>query len=125
MLNQIKEALEEAFDIPIYYGTSAEATGKNVYDYVVFWRDRMSLKAGSKGDYTDYYSVALVRKNFIPEDEKTKVLDVLRDIPGIKETGEVNFDYLVQPGTKLALEVAEYHFISARKRLTPPEVTDE
>ncbi|MCD8208670.1 MAG: hypothetical protein LUD72_12085 [Bacteroidales bacterium] len=117
MLDEIKAALEQGFDIPIYYGTSAEASGQAIYDYIVFWRESMDWKVNSKGDYTEHYKVALVRQNFIPEDEQTKVIDTLRGIPGLKETGNVAFDYMTMPGTALAMEVAEYEFIAARKRL--------
>lgn len=116
MLDDIKNALEANFDIPVYYGTSAEATGTVVYDYIVFWREQINWHVTSKGDYTEYYKVALVRQNFIPEDEETKVIDVLRKIPGLKEDGNISYSYLTKPSTALAMEVAEYSFIAARKR---------
>ncbi len=125
MLNQIKEALENAFDIPVYYGSSLKASGKRIFDYIVFWREKTTWKVNSKGDYTDYYTVALVRQDYIPEDEKTAILDVLRNLPGLKENGDIEYDYLTQPDTKLALEVARYHFIAARKRLPAKEIEDE
>lgn len=119
MLDQIKAALEAAFDLPVYYGTSAEASGHAVYDYIVFWRDRVAWKVGSRGDYTNYYTVALVRQNYIPEEETLTILDALRDIPGLKETSDgITYSYLTKPGTALALEVAEYHFLEAKKRVS-------
>ena len=126
MLDAIKEALENAFDIPVYYGTSAPATGKNIYDYIVFWRNRTHWNGNKKADPSCYYTVALVRQNFIPEDEETKAFDVLRDIPGLKEASDsdVSFDFLTKPGTELALEVATYQFVAPRKRLPAPEVSE-
>ncbi|MCD8152046.1 MAG: hypothetical protein LUD71_03020 [Clostridiales bacterium] len=126
MLNQIKEALEAAFDIPVFYGTSAPATGKNITNYIVFWREKTHWNGSKKADPSCYYTVALVRENFIPEDEETKVFDVLRDISGLKEASneDVSFDFLVQPETKLFLEVATYHFVAPRKRLPAPEVSE-
>ncbi|MCD7856842.1 MAG: hypothetical protein LUG55_03410 [Clostridiales bacterium] len=119
MLDQIEEALKAAFDLPVYYGTSAEATGSAVYDYIVFWRDKATWKSGSKGDYTNHCTVALVRQNFIPEEETLTVIDALRDIPGLRETGDgITYSCLTKPGTALALEVAEYHFFEARKRVS-------
>ncbi|MCD8198244.1 MAG: hypothetical protein LUE24_13950 [Lachnospiraceae bacterium] len=121
MLNQIKEALQEAFpDLPVFYGSASKATGKKIYDYLVFWRERAAWKPGSRGDPAMHYTVAYVRQDFIPEDDETKVRDALDAITGLKATDEVSFDYLTQPGTSLALEVAEYHFVAPRKRLTPP-----
>lgn len=126
MLNEITAALEKAFpELPVYYGSSAEATGKKIYDYIVFYRERMSWKNGSMGDPSVYYKVALVHQNYIPEDEQTTVIDALRGIPGLKESGDVSFDYMTQPGTQLALEAAIYTFVAARKRLPARVVTSD
>lgn len=122
MLDQIKKALESNFDIPVYYGTSAEASGQRIYDYIVFWRDRISWKTTSRGDTVEHYKVSLVRQNFIPEDETTKVIDALRPIQGLKESGDIEMDYLYQPGTALALEVATYSFVVANKNVSGSRV---
>lgn len=121
MLDQIKKALEKAFDIPVCFGTNIELDGQNAWDYIVFWREKTKWKVNSRGDYTDYYTVALVMKDYIPEDDTTKVLDALREIAGLKENGDIEYSYMVKPGTKATMEIAEYHFISARKRIVVKE----
>ena len=115
MLNKIRDKLQE-LDDNVFYGAAKdnEAT-KNVWNYIVFGRDKMEPKE-NKTSFTYYFDVVIVREEYIPEDLIEQVIAKveacglrLADTPPEFEYKKKNDDTVV--------EILVIHFYKAGKRM--------
>lgn len=116
MLNTIKNKLEELEgSIPIYYGMVDESQNDAVWDYIVFFRNKTTPNS-SKTAYSYTFTVAIIKENYIPEGLEMSVVDKLLEIPGVKQAGDISFDYTKKGSTNTIVEVARMDFVWARKK---------
>lgn len=110
ILNNIKEKLLEV-DPVVYYGAVNKDRRESLWDYIVF--DRKVVKPSTnRTGYSYYFSVHIVRENFIPEGEELAVIEKMLEIPGMKLAGtDMTFTYTVKPGTETVVEMLSIDFV--------------
>lgn len=115
LLNDIKTKLEE-IDPCVYYGLmTKDPEDVPIWDYIVFNRTKLK-HAQDKNGFGDVFEVHIVRENFIPEGLDAEVIAKMREIPGVRLTGdEGQFDYLRKPNTDHVVEMLTLTFVRARK----------
>ena len=110
ILNDIKEKLLEVDPI-VYYGAVNKDRKEHIWDYIVFERKVMKPNANQTG-YSYYFSVHIIRENFIPEGIDLAVINKMREIPGMKLVGEdMAYTYTVKPGTETVIEMLSIDFV--------------
>ena len=116
MRDKIKNVLLE-IDSNLYYGMVPENEDIAVWNYLVFGKKKLK-KAGTNGiDITDYYSVTIVREDFIPDELVLEVIDKMTSIPGIRlADGDCNYEYTTKGNTNLIVEVLSIYFSKSLKR---------
>lgn len=114
ILNQIKEKLLE-IDPRVYYGKVDDAIREERWDYIVF--DRKKIRANeNKTSYSCYYSVHIVRENFVPEGIEKEVINKMCELPGMRMSGsDLTFDYTSKPNTNETVEMLSIEFVKAIK----------
>lgn len=114
MLNKIKEALEQLDVGPVQYGRVRNAP--DLWNYVVFARDKLSRSGTSKTDFNRYYKVALVHEDFIPEGMEIEALKKLEEIPGLKQANiDIEYDYMIKKNSDTVVEMAVITFTEVLK----------
>lgn len=117
VLNDVKDALEALFpDEPVDYGMATSVREKDLWDYVVF--NRETIRTSDRQGYTDRVNVAIVREEYVPQDDIDAVIAALSAIPGVRldTTKDIAFAYLAKPGSNAVVEMAELPFLRARKK---------
>ena len=114
MLEQIREKLE-ALDRAVFYGKAPENIEKG-WNYSVFFRVKDAISATKQGK-SAYFLIAIVRENYIPEGLCEEFQKKLKEIPGLKIVGDVNYDYTMKPNTGMVVEAATFQVVKARKEL--------
>lgn len=105
MLNEIREVLEGLNIGPVQYGRVTD--NPELWNYVVFGRDRMSRSGTSKVDYNRYYTVVIVHEDYIPEGMEVEVMKALNDIKGLKvATEDIQYDYMIKNKSGIVVEAA-------------------
>lgn len=114
ILNEIKEKLLE-IDPNVYYGMVDRAIRESKWDYIVF--DRRRIKPSeNKLSHSCYYSVHIVRENFVPEGLEKEVIDKMCEIPGMRLAGsDLSFEYASKPNTNETVEMLSIEFVKAIK----------
>lgn len=115
LLNDVKEKLEE-LDPNVYYGLmTREPKDVPVWDYIVF--NRTKLRHGQdKNSLGDVFEVHIIREEFIPEGLDAAVLAKMREIPGVRPTGDDgSYNYMQKPNTDTVVEMLTLTFVRARK----------
>lgn len=114
ILETIKEKLQE-IDPNVFYGMVDDSMRETVWDYTVF--NRKITKPGSeRTGYSHYFSVNIVRENFIPEGLDLAVIDKMREIPGMKLAGtDMVYEYTMKPNTNIVVELLSIDFVKAVK----------
>lgn len=118
ILDDIKQALEALFpDDPVDYGMATAVRETDLWNYVVFNRDSIRSEQRLQG-FTDYVNVSIVREEYVPQDDIDAVIKALDAIPGMRldATSDIEFAYLVKPGSNAVVEMAVLPFLRARKR---------
>lgn len=111
ILNEIESKLKEV-EKAVYYGLADE---RNQWNYIVFSRKKMTRSQNKTGN-TMYYSVAIVRENYIEEGIEEKIIKKLEEIPGMKRAqNDISYSYVKKPNTNIVIEVAEIIFCKAVK----------
>ena len=112
VLNDIKEKLLE-IDPNVYYGKVDDSIRESRWDYIVF--DRRRIKPSeNKTSYSCYYTVHIVRENFVPEGLEHTVINKMCEIPGMKLAGsDLNFVYSMKPNTNEIVEMISIEFVKA------------
>lgn len=115
MHNEIKEKLEQ-IDYNIFYGLVPKGCEIEEWNYLVFGKKKLR-KSGTSGiDLTDYYSVTIVRENYIPDDLVFKIIQAMRSIPGMRlSDDECNYEYTTKGNTNLVVEILSIYFTKAKK----------
>ena len=113
-LDAISSALESV-DERVYYGMATKLPKGAPWNYTVFSREPASRSANRTG-FTDVYSVAVVREDYVPEDVLPSVIEAMERIPGMKlADSTVDYDYMAKPGTSDIVEMMVVRFSKARK----------
>ena len=82
-LENIKEKLEETFDLPVYYGMAANHPRNAPWDYIVFSRSRIR-RSQNRTSYVQGYNVAIVRENYLNDFDAIDVVEAMESLPGIR-----------------------------------------
>lgn len=113
ILSRISKALESIGPV-VFYGM-ATTLKDDLWDYIVFSR-RTLRTATNKTGYTDLYEVAIVRENYVPDEDVDAVIDAMLGIPGVKLSGsEFAYEYATKPNTNTVVEMLVLQFARARK----------
>ena len=114
ILETIKEKLQEV-DPNVFYGMVDPVMRETVWDYIVF--NRKITKPGSdRTGYSHYFTVNIVRENFIPEGFDLTVIEKMREIPGMKLAGtDMEYNYTAKPNTNTVVEMFSIDFVRAVK----------
>lgn len=110
ILNEIKEKLLEV-DPVVFYGMVDKNFNKPIWDYIVFNRKEIGIDT-NKNCYSYYFSVHIVRENFIPEGLERTVIDKMREIPGMRVSGDKPvYNYTTKPNTNVVMEMLSIDFV--------------
>lgn len=116
MLDAIKDKLLEIAS-PVFYGTADELKPTVLWNYIVFWRDRLARNENNTG-YTDYYTVAVVQENWVPDDMISSVITAIENLPGMRlARNDISFEYTRKPSTDNVIEIALITFCKNRKQV--------
>lgn len=114
ILSDIEAKLKE-LDPNVYYGMVDESQKETVWNYIVFNR-RSVRHSTNKTAASDYFDVHIIRENYIPEGLDEEVISKLRELPGVRQTGEDGtFTYVQKPNTNIVVEMLSIPFVRARK----------
>jgi len=117
LLNNIKNALEEAFNLPVHYGDLPfDPSEKEIsWDFIVFARDESGMSGTSNIDCSRSYDVAIVCENYIPEDYDIKLIKTMKSI-GLRPTKDPGgYSYTKKPNTDIIIEIYSKGFVRAYK----------
>lgn len=116
MLQKIEAKLHEVSGL-VFYGSADDIANNVLWQYTVFWRDRTTRNQNNTG-FTDYYSVAIVHENFVPDEMIYLMISKMEELPGVRlSTEDIRFDYSAKPGTNAVVEIATLTFCCSRKRV--------
>lgn len=114
---QTIEAKLSAIAEPVFYGTADEIKNGGLWNYIVFFRDKLSRNDGNTG-YTDFYTVGVVHENWVPDELISDVIDAIESIPGMRlARADIDFNYTRKPGTNAVVEIASIPFCRSRKKV--------
>lgn len=116
MLEQFEAKLREVADL-VFYGSADDVANNALWEYIVFWRDRTARNPNNTG-FTDYYSVAFVCENFVPDEKVAAIIEKIEALPGVRlANSDIEFNYTRKPSTNAVIEIATLTFSRARKRV--------
>ena len=116
MLEQFESKLREVADL-VFYGSADDVGNAALWNYIVFFRDRIARSPNNIG-YTDYYTVAIVHENWVPNEMIEEVIAKVEALPGVRlASSDINFDYSRKPSTNAVIEIATLAFSCSRKRV--------
>lgn len=92
-----------------------DAQNDAAWDYIVFFRNKTSPNS-SKTGYSYVFTVAIIKENYIPEGLDVTVVDKMLEIPGVRQSGDISFDYTKKGSTNTIIEVARMDFVWSKKR---------
>lgn len=101
-----------------FFGLADETFLKNTksLDYIVYGPAGFS-KAGTSGtDLTDYFTVAIIRENFVSDDLKQNVIRSMLSIPGIRLADkDAQSSFMKKGNTDTLVELLIITFAKARR----------
>lgn len=110
ILDAIKAKLEEV-DPVVFYGMVDDRMRETVWDYIVFNRKPTKIGANRTG-YSYYFSVNIVRENFVPEGLDLLVIEKMLEIPGMRLAGnDMEYAYTAKPNTNVVVEMLSIDFV--------------
>lgn len=116
MLQQIEAKLREVADL-VFYGSADDVANNVLWQYIVFWRER-TARNQNNNSFTDFYSVAIVHENWVPDEMISEVIEKLEQLPGVRlANSDIGFNYTFKPSTNAVIEIATLTFSRARKRV--------
>lgn len=116
MLNEIEKALKE-LDNNVYYGISTH-NEKCEWNYIVFNRKKIKPSGKNLLGFTDYYSITIVRENYIPEGFEREVIEKIEKDTMLKiADNEYMYNYLIKPNTNTVVELLTMDFVKAKRRV--------
>lgn len=116
ILQEIQNKLEE-IDPYVFYGMVDEQAITKEWNYIVFMRKGLSVGT-NKQEYSDRYTVAIIRENFIPEGLDIEVIDKMCQLQGMRlASADCQYNYTQKPNTNTVVEILTMEFVRARKRV--------
>ena len=116
MLELIESKLQEVLN-PVFYGTAGNVENIDLWNYIVFWRDS-TKRSASNTSFTDYYTVAIIHENWVPDDLIEQIITNMESIRGVRlANSDVDFNYSRKPSTDAVIEIATLMFYCPRKRV--------
>lgn len=115
--NKIYEKLTEV-DPNVFYGLATQTFLKNVSElnYIVYGNSGFNKSSTSKNDLVDYFSVAIVRENYVLDQTRQEVIKKILEIPGIRLADEkADNAYIRKGNTDILLEILTIPFAKFRK----------
>ena len=114
ILTEIKEKLLE-IDPIVFYGAVNPDKVETVWDYIVFER-KVTKPSTNQTGYSHYFTVHIIRENFIPEGLELTVIEKMKEIPGMKlSSNDMTYDYTVKPSTDAVVDMLSIDFVRAVK----------
>ena len=114
ILDDIKNKLEE-IDQNVDYGAVKRSRKETLWNYIVFNRNVMKPNQ-NKTSYSEYYSVHIVRENFIPEGLVLEVINKMLEIAGMRVAStDIQYNYTTKPSTDKVVEMASIEFVKPVK----------
>ncbi len=109
------EAKLLSVDNRVYYGLVDTNDAEKQWDYIVFSRKALRRNDNNRG-YTDRFTVAIIRENYIPEGLDITVIEKLCEIPGVRLASlDCQYQYTRKPNTNTVVELLTMEFVKARK----------
>ena len=116
MLETIEKALRGVMPL-VFYGSADDVGNAALWNYIVFFRERISQSQNKTG-FVDYYTVAIVHEDWIPNDAIEDVISAMEALPGVRlASQDVDVNYTRKPGTNAVVEIATLSFSHSRKRV--------
>lgn len=110
ILNEIEEKLRE-LDDNVFYGAVDNSMRETVWNYTIFQRNPTKRNPNKTG-YSYYFSVHVVRENFIPEGLDIEYIKKMEEIQGIRlADAEMQYNYTVKPNTNVIVEMLSMTFV--------------
>lgn len=116
LLEDVEVKLKE-IDEKVFYGMVDENEIENEWNYIVFMRKSLSTSDTRQG-YTDRFTVAIIRENYIPEGLDVEVINKMRELAGVRlANSDSPYSYVKKPNTNTVVELLTIEFARARKRV--------
>lgn len=110
ILEIIKAKLQE-IDPNVFYGMVDNSMREAVWDYIVFNR-KVTKPGKNRTGYSYYFSVNIVRENFIPEGLDVTVIDKMLEIDGMRlAENDMEYNYTAKPNTNNVVEMLSIDFV--------------
>lgn len=113
ILNDIKEKLME-IDNNVFYGMVDNSMKETLWNYIVFNRKSLSINP-NKTSNSEYYSVHIIRENFIPEGLEIEVINKMLEINGMRVVGDGTYNYVLKPNTNIVVEMFSIDCVKPKK----------
>ena len=114
ILNEIQSKLKE-LDEHVFYGMVDNSMQETLWNYIVFNRTTMKASQNKTG-YTDYYTVHIIREEWIPEGFEIDVINKMLEINGMRLAGnDAVYSYVPKPNTNIVVEMLSIDFMKAKK----------
>lgn len=114
LVTDIEAKLKE-IDPNVYYGIVDTSRKETVWDYIVFNRTTIRHPE-NKTSASDRFDVHVIRENYIPDGMEDEVISKMREINGVRFSGDdTEFAYVQKPNTNIVVEMMTVHFVRARK----------
>ena len=114
ILDDIRTKLLEV-DPNVMYGAFDKSFNEPIMDYIVFNRNNIGINK-DKTSYSYYFSVHIVREEYIPEGLDRIVIAKMLEIPGMRLSEEKPvYDYSMKPNTNVVLEMLSIDFVKPVK----------
>lgn len=116
ILDDIKAKLTE-IDPKVFYGMADDSEITDEWNYIVFMRKGVSF-SDSKCSFTDRFTVAVIREDYIPEGMDKEIIEKLCSIDGVRVADpDFQYNYVQKPNTNTVVEILTMEFVRARKRV--------
>lgn len=114
ILTDIKNKLLEV-DSNVFYGMVDNEMQETVWNYIVFERKRIAINPNKTG-FSYYFTVHIIRENFIPEGLDRTVIEKMQEISGMRLAGDYpTFEYVAKPNTNVVVEMLSIDFVRSVK----------
>lgn len=116
ILEDIETKLKE-IDPLVFYGKVDDEKITDEWNYIVFLRKSLGVGAQKK-EYSDRFTVAVVRENYIPEGLDTLIIEKMCELSGMRlASSDCPYSYTQKPNTNTVVELLTMEFVRARKRV--------
>lgn len=110
ILNEIKEKLQK-IDSRVFYGMVCNTVRETDWNYIVFNRKPTKIGKNRTG-YSYYFSVNIIREEFIPEGLDLTVIEKMLEIPGMRlAENDMEYNYILKPNTDTVVEMLSIDFV--------------